>query len=434
MIDEPQGVDVATIPFRLWPDQLRLMWALLGRHLVIILKARQLGISWLVCAYGLWICLTQPGRLVLLFSRGQLEADELARRIGIMYQRLPEWLKSVLPGLVTDNKSELAWSNGSRVQSLPATENAGRSFTASLVICDEFAFMSWAEKLYTAVKPTIDAGGQLIVLSTANGENNQFAKLWADAIARINGFLTIFLPWWSRPDRTPAWRARQDAEYPFTWQAFQEYPATPKEAFQSTGNEHFLPDILLWDQCQEDLPPITPRLPIVLSADAGVNNDSFGLVGVSRHPARNADVAMQLAYEWTPSRLTGFIDFGAPEGPEQTVRKLCARGSGYNIVQLCYDPFQLHDMATRLQREGVVMTRPFSQGSDRLEADKQLLDLTVQRRLAHRGQANLRAHIQNADKKPDANKLRLVKREASLKIDLAVAASMGTYRCLKLPL
>jgi phage terminase large subunit-like protein len=93
-------------------------------------------------------------------------------------------------------------------------------------------------------------------------------------------------------------------------------------------------------------------------------------------------------------------------------------------------------MGTRLQRDGVVKTRPFPQGADRLEADKQLLDLVVQRRLFHDGNAMLREHVDNADKKVDAEtrKLRIVKREESKKIDAVVCLSMSAYRCLKLPL
>ena len=84
----------------------------------------------------------------------------------------------------------------------------------------------------------------------------------------------------------------------------------------------------------------------------------------------------------------------------------------------------------------MVLTRDFPQGQQRLEADKQLLDIIMQRRLAHDGNQALRTHIDNADKKVDAEtrKIRLIKRENQMKIDLAVALSMASYRCFKLPL
>jgi phage terminase large subunit-like protein len=59
----------------------------------------------------------------------------------------------------------------------------------------------------------------------------------------------------------------------------------------------------------------------------------------------------------------------------------------------------------------------------------------VQRRLAHNGSPELRQHIQNANAKVQTDQdstLRLCKRSELLKIDLAVAASMGVEECLRL--
>ena len=56
----------------------------------------------------------------------------------------------------------------------------------------------------------------------------------------------------------------------------------------------------------------------------------------------------------------------------------------HNVVQIAYDPYQLHDMMTRLMRQNVAWCNPFSQGGDRLVADSQLYQLIVQRLLATR--------------------------------------------------
>lgn len=192
--------------------------------------------------------------------------------------------------------------------------------------------------------------------------------------------------------------------------------------------ERFLPSITWWDGCKEDLAPLDARTPIVLAADAGVSNDSFGLSGVSRHPERHTDVAVRLARVWYPRGAP--LNFDAIEGE---IRTLCAT---WNVVEIAYDPYQLHQMMTRLQNDGVAWTRPFNQGAERLVADKQLLDLITQRRLAHDGDAELRTHIDNADRKGGdaAGQLRLVKRTARGKIDLAVATSMAAAQCLELNL
>jgi len=197
----------------------------------------------------------------------------------------------------------------------------------------------------------------------------------------------------------------------------------------------FLPSMTLWDACRETLPALGAREPMVVALDAGVSNDSFGMVGVTRHPERRRDVAARFIQEWIPPKR-GTLDFRGTDdypGPEMVLRRLCR---DYNVVQVCYDPYQLVDMANRLTSEGVAWFRAFAQGGDRLEADKQLLDLITQRRLTHDGHLGLRQHIDNADRKPDpeTRKLRIVKREGALKVDLAVSLSMACYECLRLDL
>lgn len=227
------------MPFRLWAAQFETLWDFLGHRLVLILKARQLGISWLCCSYALWLCLFQPGKVALLFSKGQNEANELLRRVRVLYERLPDWFKEKCAKVTKSNTTTLEWDNGSRVISLPGTKSAGRGMTASLVILDEAAFLKWGTELYTALKPTIDAGGQLIILSTANGLGNLFHRLWIRAAKGLSDFKTIFLPWHARPGRTWAWflKLLADADDPAL--VPQEYPASAQEAFVSSGRTRF---------------------------------------------------------------------------------------------------------------------------------------------------------------------------------------------------
>ena len=421
-IEQPQGDGASLIPFALWPAQQETLAVIAAVRQVIILKARQLGLSWLVIAYAVWLCLFHRNQTVLVFSKDQDSANEIVRRAGVIYKNL----KNKGVGLAVNNITQLAWDNGSRIKSFAATEDAGSSFTASLIILDEFAKMRYAETLYTSVKPTINDGGRVVIISTAKGEGNSFHKLWGDAVKGFNALRPIFIPWSSRPGRDAAWYARAESDAISSAHHKQEYPATEDEAFTLVGEERFLPSMILWDALKENLPALG-REPMVLGMDAGVSNDSFGLVGVTRHPQRPSDVATRFVQVWTPP-AGGQIDFS---GPENTVRDLARR---FNVVQLAYDPYQLVNLAQRLQGEGVVWCKAFQQGAPRLEADKQLLDLIVGKRLAHDGNEQLRAHIANANRKPEpeGNKLRIVKRESSLKIDLTICLSMANYEILRL--
>ena len=435
-IDDPQGDgSAAAVRFRLWPAQVQTMWQLMLHRLVIILKARQLGISWLCCGYALWLCLFRPGRAVLCFSKGQGEANELIRRIKTLYDRLPDWLRAQLPALTRPLTSELEWANGSRIQSLPATQNAGRSFTASLVLMDEAAFSQWAATLYTALKPTIDAGGQLIVFSTANGADPFFQPLWDKAEKGIGGFKAIFLPWHARPGRDAVWYATTERDAISAAAMRQEYPGTPQEAFAMTGAERFLADMALWDACKDTLPPYDGQAPMVIAADASISGDTFALAGLTAHPSKPGHAAARWIRTFAPQGGI-WLDYTPIE---QTIARATR---DWNVVQLAFDPYQMVSIAQRAEA-GLLKTEngepsravwvdPFNQGVPRLEADKALWDAIMARRFWHDGNTDLRDHISNADKQIDAQerKLRIVKRSGHLRVDLAVACSMAHYRLM----
>lgn len=230
----PYGDGAALIPFDLWPAQRSVLGRLGSERLVLLLKARQIGMTWLTCGYAHWRCMERAGRTVLLFSQGQLEANELIDRIRLMHTTHAD---RTLPPLVTDNTTELEWSNGSRIKSLPATRKAGRSFTASLVVLDEFAFMQWGQSLLAAVKPTIDNGGQLIILSSADGQGTAFHQFWQVASAGRNGYTPLFLDWRANPNRGDGWRDARMAEGLDAADVLREYPANDIEAFTAAAGQ-----------------------------------------------------------------------------------------------------------------------------------------------------------------------------------------------------
>jgi phage terminase large subunit-like protein len=179
-----------------------------------------------------------------------------------------------------------------------------------------------------------------------------------------------------------------------------------------------------WDACKGNPPDFASAAPVVVGMDAGVSNDCFALVGVSRV---GDQVYVRFVRIWKPPK-GGAIDFAEPE---RALRKLKTQ---YNVVQVAYDPYQLHDLATRLRRDGVAWFREFSQGQDRLIADKNLYDAIRDRRITHDGNTDLAAHIRNANAKTEGDKLRIVKRAEHLKVDCAVALSMAHAEARRLNL
>lgn len=217
------------VPFVLWQGQVGVARTLLNNLLVVILKARQLGMTWLVLAFALWLMLFSPAATILLFSKRDDEAIELLDfRLKGMYERLPAFLKC--QDVLTSNSHEWELSNGSRALSFPTT--GGRSYTATMVVVDEADFIPDLGAVISATQPTIDAGGRMVVLSSANKLTplSRFKTLFRAAIAKTVSYVAVFLAWNVAPWRTPEWYAQKRAdaerldelddlnkEYPTTW-------------------------------------------------------------------------------------------------------------------------------------------------------------------------------------------------------------------------
>jgi len=195
----------------------------------------------------------------------------------------------------------------------------------------------------------------------------------------------------------------------------------------STSSEAFVP-ITAWDACRmpvAEMPAMTKDTPIILSLDAGVSNDLFALTGVSGNTLGKYYVRFAVSWKAPAGQ---HVDFGGEKGPEWTVRWLI---ENYNVVEVCYDPYQLEDMAQRLRKDMVCFLYEFNQGKPRAVADKGLYDAILHRDIYHDGDEKLREHIANANRQTtDDNKLRIVKRAPEKKIDLTVSLSMALSRAI----
>lgn len=166
---------------------------------LLIPKSRQMLISWIMCAMTLHRAISKGG-LHLLLSKNQFSADELLRRINFILDNLRENFK---PITATRNRSELEFSTGGRIISLPATEDAPRMHSPTSVFWDEMAFTRHGYKIWSALKPCLDNGAAFAGVSTPNGRNNIFAELVEGA--RENGFGVHKVHWSRHPYRDANW-------------------------------------------------------------------------------------------------------------------------------------------------------------------------------------------------------------------------------------
>ena len=225
------------IPFTLWEGQRQALKSIEEHRFNIILKARQLGISWLVIAIAVHTLLFTPGSTVIALSKTENEAKELVRRCGVMLSGMPELIgegTGASMKLTATTAEVTRGENTSVFRSFPSSPSAARSFTANLIVFDEWAFQQHAEEIWTAGLPTINrpTGGKVIGLSTML-LGTLFEKLWRESAV----FNRVFLPWDTDPRRTPEWYA-QTREL-LGELIKQEYPATPEEALEAPGGVFF---------------------------------------------------------------------------------------------------------------------------------------------------------------------------------------------------
>ncbi len=244
------------IPFELWVEQIQTLILFHEHQEVIALKARQLGLSWLAICYGLWQMLFRPTAVVLIFSRREDEAIYLLsdERMKGVYSRLPSWIKNAIPSTVSSAKT-WALANGSTARAFPTT--GGDSYTATLAIVDEADIVPDLDKMLRAIKPTIDNGGKLFLISRVDKSrpNTAFKAVYRAAKAGRNSFAHIFLPWHVRPGRTKAWFERINREIFERTGSYDErkeqYPSTDVEALEPNELNKRIPPAWL-SQCYQE--------------------------------------------------------------------------------------------------------------------------------------------------------------------------------------
>lgn len=172
------------IKFELFEYQERFVRHMEDNRFTITLQPRQCGKTLTVAMYLLWFATFTPDMTVLIASKNQNHALEIASRVRFAYEELPNWLKA---GLKYYNRHNIEFDNGSRINSEATTEKTGRGLSISKLYLDELAFISprIQELLWASLAPTLSTGGSAIISSTPNGDTELFAQLWRRAMSGL---------------------------------------------------------------------------------------------------------------------------------------------------------------------------------------------------------------------------------------------------------
>lgn len=261
------------MPFEMNYAQHIVYAASLRHSRIIVLKSRQQGISTLWLLSYIDDGITNDSFAIGLMSQGKKESQTLLSRTTVALEGLPGAVVKLLGISVIKNNSEaISFSNGS----IMYIQTSFRSGTLQRLHISEMGKISakYPEKARETKSGSLQAiapGNTVVVESTAEGRKNEFYKMWheaADYVGARTGmdFYPVFLSWVDDPDCNIDIAQKADAEaieyfvkcehnvnmmrgtttfklsdkQKWWWIAkkrelpediFQEYPATPDEAF-----------------------------------------------------------------------------------------------------------------------------------------------------------------------------------------------------------
>lgn len=173
------------VAFNLYPYQKAVLYQFIRDRFNVILKFRQAGITELISMYCLWLAMYHPNKKINIISIKDNTAKKVLKKIKYMYKNLPWYLQTpIINGRAGEygSASVMEFDNGSFIESIPTSPEAGRSESLSLLVIDEAAMVRWASQIWAAAVPTLSTGGSAIVNSCVTADTQIVTK---------NGLLNI---------------------------------------------------------------------------------------------------------------------------------------------------------------------------------------------------------------------------------------------------
>jgi len=244
-----------------------------GKIRLIVLKARQLGISTITEALLFVLCFLIPRYKGLVVTHEVKASQNLLNMTQFYWDSYP-----YRPLYTTkfQSRNDIVWrETGSSISIDTAGkkggQGVGRSSTVHFVHASEAAFWDDPESVMLGLRQTIPNawGTGIVIESTANGVGNWFQHTWNRAIAGENEYIPLFFPWWKHPEYVAthanlpnpmllqgdldsderSYRNMGVDDDHLNWRRWavsnmcngdvlqfkQEYPATPEEAFIASG-------------------------------------------------------------------------------------------------------------------------------------------------------------------------------------------------------
>lgn len=181
-----------TVPFVMNPQQKELVNGLSKYN--IVLKSRQLGITTVSCCLSLFYAITQPNSHCMLISFSLDSANAIFDKLKQIWDSIPNAIK---PKEMANNRSYLKFDNGSKVTVCTmGSKELARGSSLKFVHISEIAFMKegLVSKQLLAIEQALLPDGKIILESTANGLN-EFSNMWEKAEQGESLYKPFFFSW-----------------------------------------------------------------------------------------------------------------------------------------------------------------------------------------------------------------------------------------------
>lgn len=146
------------VRFELYSYQKSVLYQFVKERFNILLKFRQAGITELISMYCLWLAMYHSNKKINIISIKDTTAKKVLKKIKFMYKNLPWYLQTpIINGRAGEfgSASMIEFDNGSFIESIPTSSEAGRSESLSLLVIDEAAIVRWAAQIWAAAFPTL---------------------------------------------------------------------------------------------------------------------------------------------------------------------------------------------------------------------------------------------------------------------------------------
>lgn len=238
------------IPFKTFKYQDETIECFRKKRFNVILKPRQMGFTEVTSAFITWLMLFHPNQSVLALATKSETAKQVVRRVRLALKSLPRWL--LIADITTDNKTSIELANGSFVKSISKSADAGRSEALSLLVVDEAAHIEGFDEIWTGIRPTVSAGGRIIMLSTPCGVGNVFHRTYTDAFEKTIDWNPIRVEWWQHPEHISDLSIDpKTGKYTSSWFRSETKGMSPREiaqeyecAFLASGDTFFTADLI----------------------------------------------------------------------------------------------------------------------------------------------------------------------------------------------